>query len=56
MNIDIPSKLAADTRRAHEEVRALDRCGRPVLTVEREAAQARLDDALEAERRYWCAR
>ena len=40
--MDKQSKLAAELRAAQAAYRAIDRCGRPVLTVDRVAARERI--------------
>lgn len=53
--MDDSSRLAADTRAARDRVDALDRCGHPVPTVDRDAALTDYHRAMDAERAYWTA-
>lgn len=53
--MDTSSKLAAATRAARARYDALDRCGHPVRTEDRESARAAVDAARDAERAYWAA-
>ena len=57
MSTDIPfdeaSRLAKDVRDARAVVQWLEHLGRPTLLTDRLAARARLDAAIEAERKYW---
>ena len=53
---DEASRLAANTRKARAALRALDRCGHPVLTADRAKAQAAIETAVAAEAAYWSTR
>lgn len=47
------SRLAATTRAARAKCEAYDRCGHPVLTIDRERALADLERAKAAEDAFW---